>query len=205
MSRSWFLLDRHDDPPADPPDGPPAADPPATGEPDPEGASQLGDPGKKALDAMKADRNAARKALADAQKKLTEFEDRDKTDAEKLTAAKEAAEKRAQAATARAVAAEVKALAAGEFADPSDAVLLGDLSKYATSDGDVDTETIKADLAALLTSKPHLKKAAGPRSPAPDGSQGRGGTSGPVDYSKASKDEFAAELGKYGLRPRSYS
>ena len=27
---------------------------------DPEGAEQLGDPGKKALDAMKADRNAAR-------------------------------------------------------------------------------------------------------------------------------------------------
>jgi hypothetical protein len=199
---TWFNLRRHDgptDPPADPPTDPPA-DPPA----DP-AADQLGDAGKKALQEERAARKAAEKLLAERDAKLKEFEDRDKTDAEKLAEGKKTAEARAAKATARAVAAEVRAHA-GEFADPSDTALLGDLSKYVNTDGDIDTDAIKTDLAALLESKPHLKKAAaGPRGPAPDPSQGRGGDNGPTDFSKASAAEFAAELGKYGLRPKTFS
>jgi hypothetical protein len=204
-----FLLSRHDDP-ADPPADPPApggdpADPPVDG---------LGDAGKKALDAMKADRNAARAKAAAAEKlaaeqaaKLKEYEDRDKTDAEKLAAKAEAAEKVAAAATARAAAAEVRALAVAEFADPTDAVLLGDLTKYAKADGEVDIEAIKADLEKLLAAKPHLKKTgvtppANGR-PAPDPSQGRGGDNSPPDFRTADKAHFEAELAKYGLRARS--
>jgi hypothetical protein len=136
--------------------------------------------------------------------KLKEFEDRDKTDAEKLAAKVEAAEKTAQAATARAVRAEVKALADG-FADREDAVLnLGDLSAF-VKDGEVDTDAITGALGKVLERKPHLKAAPATRTPAPDPSQGRGGTNAPTDFTTATQDEFAAELGKYGLRPQSYS
>lgn len=198
---TWFNLARHDgptDPPADPPVDPPT-DPPA----DP--PADLGEAGKKALAGERAARKAAEKLAAEQAAKLREFEDRDKTDAEKLASAKDAAEKKAAAAIARAVSAEVRA-AAGDFADPSDTALLGDLSRYVADDGTIDTDAIKTDLEALLVSKPHLKKApAGPRNPAPDPSQGRGGNNGPTDFGKASKAEFDAELAKYGLRPKSHS
>jgi hypothetical protein len=193
---TWFTLSRHNepDPPADPPTDPPV-DPPA----DP-----LGDAGKKALQEERAARKAAEKALAERDAKLREFEDRDKTETEKQVAAREAAEKRAVTATARAVRAEVKA-AAGEFADPTDAVaLLGDLSKYATGD-DIDADAITADLTALLEQKPHLRKAAVRTGPRPDPSQGGGREGGPTDFKTADSAAFAAELAKYGLRPQSYS
>jgi hypothetical protein len=200
MTKHWFNLSRHDDPPVTDPVDPPA-DPPT-----PPADPALGDAGKKALAEERTARKAAEKLAAEQATKLKEFEDRDKTDAEKLTAAKEAAEKVAVAATARAVSAEVRALAAAEFADPTDAALLGDLTKYAKADGDVDVEAIKTDLAALLTAKPHLKRAAaGTGRPAPDGSQGRGGNNAPADFRTADKAAFDAELAKMGLRPRSYT
>ena len=197
INRSWFNLHRHDDPPA----GDPPADPKPT-DPAAEPAPDLGEAGKKALAEERAARKAAERLAAEQAAKLKEFEDRDKTDAEKLAAAKEAAEKRAEAATARAVKAEVKALADG-FADRDDALLnLGDLSQYA-KDGDVDTDAIAEKLAAVLAAKPHLAKPAAPRGPAPDPSQGRGGNNGADDFRTADPAAFAAELGKYGLRPRS--
>lgn len=195
----WFDLDRHDDPPADPPADPPKQDPPA----DPPKDDGLGDAGKKALQEERAARKAAEKALAERDAKLKEFEDRDKTEAEKLAAKTEAAEKRATEATGRAVKAEVKALADG-FADREDAVLnLGDLSRY-VKDGDVDTDAITEALGKVLERKPHLAKAAA-RNPAPDPSQGRGAENTPTDFRTADKAAFETELAKYGLRPRSYS
>jgi len=194
---TWFNLGRHDDPPAEPP-----ADPPA----DPPGDS-LGEAGKKALQEERAARKAAERALAEREAKLREFEDRDKTDAEKLAARADAAEKKATEATARAVKAEVKALADG-FADRDDAVLnLGDLGQY-VNDGEIDTDAISEALGKVLERKPHLARPAAtppPRSPAPDPSQGRGGANGPTDFTKASGEEFAAELAKYGLRPKTHS
>jgi hypothetical protein len=195
----WFNLARHEDPPADPPAGTPT-DPPA----DPPAGDQLGDAGKKALQEERTARKAAEKALAERDAKLREFEDRDKTDAEKLAARAESAEKLAATATARAVKAEVKALADG-FADKDDAVLnLGDLSKFVT-DGEIDTDAIAAELGKVLERKPHLGKAATPRNPAPDPSQGRGGNNAPTDFKTADAATFAAELAKFGLRPKSVS
>jgi hypothetical protein len=195
----WFDLARHDEP-TDPPANP-AADPPAD-PPKPDDA--LGDAGKKALTEERAARKAAEKLAAEQAAKLKAFEDAQKTEAEKLAERADAAEKREQAATARAVKAEVKALADG-FADRDDAVLnLGDLGQY-VKDGDVDTDAITEALSKVLERKPHLSKTTAGRTPAPDPSQGRGGETGPVDFTKASQDDFAAELGKYGLRPQSYS
>lgn len=215
---AWFRLDRHDDPePADPPQAEVQPDDPEPTEPepesDPEGADALGDAGKKALDRMKAERAAAKKeaaaakkAAADAQRRIAEYEDRDKTELEKATSRADAAEKRATAAAQRAVKAEVKALAAAEFADPTDADLLGDLARYVGDDGEVNTEQIAADLDGLLERKPHLRKQAPtpdkPKTPRPDPSQGARSETPPTDYSNAPRDELAKKLGEYGVRLR---
>lgn len=77
-------------------------------------------------------------------------------------------------ANARIVRAEVKVLAADLFADPADAALYLDLSKYdVDDDGAVDEDAIKADLVDVLKSKPHLAKTG--KGMKPDLSQGARG------------------------------
>lgn len=104
--------------------------------------------------------------------KLAAIEAAQLTDAEKSAAALAAAEKRNTDLTNRTVRAEVRALAAESFEDPSDAHLYLDLSKYVDAKGDIDADSIKADLAELLTKKAHLAKATGPARAKPDLDQG---------------------------------
>lgn len=213
----WFQLTRHDDPdPADPEavDPPePEADPAPDPDVDPEGADKLGDAGKKALDAMKAQRAEAKKtAVAEKKRadelarKVAEFEDRDKSELDKATDKAEKAEARAQAATGRAVKAEVKALAF-DFADPTDAEMLGDLSRFVDDSGEIDTDAIEADLADLLSRKPHLRKPnAEPekkRAPKPDPGQGPRPPEPAADFLSADRTEVDAELARIGHRRRS--
>lgn len=188
-------------------------------------ADALGDKGKQALVRMKAERDAAKKEarqirrdLAAQRKKVEEFEGRDKTALEKATARAEALEKRVAAATARAVRSEVKAIATEEFADSSDAAaFLGDLTKYADDDGDIDVDQITADIEDLLERKPHLRKRkadadndgareeskAKPKpKPKPDRSQGSRGGDVKTDYRKADPDDVEAELSAAGFRSR---
>lgn len=87
-----------------------------------------------------------------------QLEEASKTELQKAQEAATQSAERATQLVNRAVRAEIKALAADLFADPSDAAAFLDVSKYATDDGDVDTERISADLAELLTKKPHLGK-----------------------------------------------
>ncbi|WP_405925418.1 hypothetical protein [Streptomyces sp. NBC_00035] len=227
----WFQLSRHDDPdpavpPADPAADPapdPAVDPavdPADPDPaDPDGADQLGDAGKKALATMKAERAAAKKAAAAEKKRadelaaqVAEFQDRDKSELEKATAKAERLEAKAATATARAVKAEVKVLAAG-FADSDDAVvhLQAKMAGYATDDGEVDTETIKADLADILERKPHLRKQTaaadpppepGKQTPKPDHSQGPKPPTPPTNYRDADRSSIKAAAAQLGVRLR---
>jgi hypothetical protein len=116
-----------------------------------------------------------RPALTDEQKtKLTEFDRLEQASKTELQRAQEAATReadRAKALLSRAVKSEVKALAQG-FADPDDAAAFLDLSKYATGDGDVDSDSIKADLADLLQRKAHLAKQPETRLSAPNPAQG---------------------------------
>lgn len=58
-------------------------------------ASKLGDPGKRALDAMKRERNTARKELNDLRAQLKKYQDKDKTETERLTEARDEATTRA--------------------------------------------------------------------------------------------------------------
>ena len=74
-------------------------DQPATGD--------LGDAGKKALDAERRDKRAAEKRAADLEARLKEFEDRDKTESTRAIERAEAAEKAAAAAEARALRLEI--------------------------------------------------------------------------------------------------
>ena len=70
---------------------------------------QLGDGGKKALQEERRKARAAERQLGELQKRLQQFEDRDKTEAQKLTDAKTAAEQQAAEATAKLLRYEVAA------------------------------------------------------------------------------------------------
>ena len=72
-----------------PPDGPPAdppkpVEPPADPKPDPAPDATLGDAGKKAIDRERDARKAAEKEKKDLEARLKEYEDRDKSEAQKL-------------------------------------------------------------------------------------------------------------------------
>ncbi|HEY9412226.1 MAG TPA: cell envelope integrity protein TolA [Jiangellaceae bacterium] len=235
---TWFDLFRHDEDATSEESGATdtaeteeaAAEDPTKVETDGDKADEgLGEAGKRALAETRAERNKAkkeasdlrkalaeeRKQLAEKAKRLAEFEDKDKSETEKLVQRAEQAQKKAeeaearvQAALARAVKAEVKAFAAGQFADPEDASAFLNLADYAGEDGEVDVESIKADLESLLERKPHLRKAAPateeqPKKPKPkpDPSQGSRKEPGPLDFRTADKATLDAELQKLGVRP----
>lgn len=129
-------------------------------------------------------KNAENKSLRDRLKELEplaakakEFEDAQKSEQERLSEQLTAAQERAKAAQARAVRSEVRALAAGEFADPDDAHAFLDLDTFVGDDGEIDADGIRDSLTDLLKRKPHLAKPAdnSPRRPAPDRTQGSSG------------------------------
>ncbi|GAA5033148.1 hypothetical protein [Streptomyces siamensis] len=149
------------DPPADPAT-PPADDDPALG---PAGEKALAEWKKRAKDAEALSKTQATR--------LQEYEDRDKTEAERQADALKAAQDRAEQATRLAVSSKVEALAAGRFQDPLDAVDALQSGSYLTEDGTVDGAAITAALDDLLTRKPHWAAAEpGPRTPRPDPAQG---------------------------------
>lgn len=124
------------------------------------GAEALGDPGKKALDAMKAERTAAKaeaKAVRDefaafkaaAEGKAAEYvAEQEKRKVEDAALAK---------ANQRILKSEIRAIAAGKLADPKDALLHLDLDQFEVgNDGEVDTAAITAAIEDLVKSKPYL-------------------------------------------------
>jgi hypothetical protein len=215
--RRWaFDLARFDDPvvppvPAPPPVSAPPTDPPVDPPADPPADPATGDVAKALADAEKwkalsRQNEAKAKANADAAKELADIKASQLSDTEKLTTAKEAAEKRAADAVKRAVKAEVKALAADAFADPTDAVDALAAADYVDDSGEIDIDAIKVRLGELLEAKPHWKKAtapAAPPAPRPDPSQGARPPAPPTNFKDASKEEFAAEAARLGIKPRS--
>lgn len=148
---------------------------------------------------LRADKEALSKRevlTPEQQKKIAEYDRLAEASKSELDKAQEAAQtnaQRAQALLDRAVNAEIRALASG-FADPEDAAAFLSGKKYADDDGDIDTAAIKADLADLLTRKPHLAAAdagTGRRAPRPDPTQASG-ANGAAPTSPAT--EFASIL-----------
>ncbi|MCP2248180.1 hypothetical protein [Lentzea aerocolonigenes] len=168
--------------PAQPPATPPAQPPAPVTEP----PADTSTPDYKALyeqaqtKLTKAE-STAREHSAKA-KRLDEIEASQQTEAERATARATAVEQQLATMRRTAVDAEIRAAATG-WADPSDAPrYLDDRDRYLTEDGTVDTAAITADLAAVLTQRPHLARVDGPRRPAPDPSQGqRHGPSGTAE------------------------
>ncbi|MCA1218693.1 hypothetical protein [Streptomyces sp. 8L] len=166
--------------PAAPPEGEPNPAEPA-GTTDEPGTDQLGDAGKRAIDAMKQQRNAARDSarpwtdLAD-ELGLTPEEIRAKlkpAEPDPAQMARDAQREAVQKANRRILRAEVKAAAAGRLRDAGDALVHLDLDKFAVGeDGDVDQDELSEALDDLLARKPYLAKDDGPRTPAPDPAQG---------------------------------
>lgn len=137
------------------------------GEGDPPGAEHLGDPGKKALETMKAERKAAKdeaareKARADAlqaEKDGKQAEhaaqlEREKVQAEALGKANE-----------RILKAELRAAATGKLSDPADALRFLDLGKFEVgADGEVPEDEIAKAIEDLVQSKPYLAAQGGKR------------------------------------------
>lgn len=126
---------------------------------EPEGAEQLGDSGKKALDSMKSrwqTERDRRKAIETELAKLKEStSSAQQTEVEKArTAAR--AEALAEVLKDRALD-RVETKAAKLFADPEDArALLASKVDEFIDDGKVDTDAIDKALADLLKRKPHL-------------------------------------------------
>ncbi len=131
------------------------------------GEESLGDPGKRALDAMKQARNEAREQAAAMKAQLealqakiagTEAEHAARLERERVQA--EAVAK----ANERILRAEVRAAAAGKLNDPADALRYLDLSDLEVSaDGETDAAAIAARLEDLIKSKPYLAAPVAPR------------------------------------------
>lgn len=161
----------------------PPAEPASAGDPTPAGDPPLGPAGEKALAEWKQRAKAAEQLAKDQSAQLQEFEDAQKTEAQKLAERAEAAEQRAAKATQQAVASHIRAAATGLLADPQDAVDALRGGEFLGADGEIDGDSVKAALDALLERKPHWKADQGPRNPRPDPSQGPrpGGTVGVED------------------------
>ena len=122
-----------------------------------EGEDALGDPGKKALDAMKAERNAAKAELttmrqeagrlkAAAEGREAEWETERKADADRESKFRN-----------KYLSAEIKAAAKGALSDPEDAFKFLNLADFEVTDsGDVDSNAIAAAITNLITTKPYL-------------------------------------------------
>lgn len=180
-----------------------------TGAEDVEGADQLGDAGKKALDAMKAERNAAKAAalkadtdrkalLAELQQLRNAEADRSRTDEERT---REQERRNAeQAATAKAnqrlLRSEIRAAAAGKLADPADALAFLDLTSFDVDDeGDVNQDQISAAIADLVEKRPYLAAAATAKKvfPAADAGAARKGQEGPKQLTREDLNSMSAE------------
>lgn len=148
---------------------------------------QLGDAGKRALQAERKARQEAEKARADLEKELNTFRDAQKTEHEKaLDRATKETEQRVRSevletANKRLVKAHLTAAAAGKLADPSDAATFIDPKQFKVDDdGEVDSKALNNAIDDLIKSKPHL--AANARSSNGDWGGGpRGKSSGGKD------------------------
>lgn len=180
----------------------PTTDPAAEGaegdqDDDPEGADQLGDPGKKALDTMKSKLKAERERRRELERLLAERDKPADGDAPDPEAIVRQAEQAALAkANERIIRAEVKAAAAGKLADPADAYKFLDLSQFEVdADGNLDADEVADAIEDLLKSKPYLAAQGGPTKPRFQGtadSGARKGTGRPAQLTEADVKRLAA-------------
>jgi len=167
---------------------------PATGDATENTTDQLGDPGRKALDAERKARRDAEKSARELERRLKELEDRDKSDLQLLQ--ETLAEKDAQLAELpKQIRSQVVRFASmasrAGFLDPEDALLNIDVDLG-------DPEAVQAALTDLTERKPHLVRQPAtpkpadklPARPTPHGGQLLGTPAGDQD----AKERAAAAL-----------
>lgn len=152
------------------------------------GEEALGDAGKRALDAMKTERNEERRRRREAEQEL----ERIKAEAaaqgkpaeeQALDAARREAEQAVMArVNDRIVKAEVRAAATGKLADPTDALRFIDLSSIEVGeDGAVDGAAVADAIADLIKTKPYLATGARPAPGSADGGPRKAATDPTID------------------------
>lgn len=145
---------------------------------DPEGADQLKDAGKQALQRMKDRLKAERAKRVQAEKDLAAARAPKGDDADADSIRTQAETAATQRANARIVRADVRAAAAGRLSDPSDALRYIDLEQFdVDDDGATDEDAIREAVDDLLEHRPYLA-AQGQRRHG-DGGNGPRGTSRP--------------------------
>ncbi|WP_406199261.1 hypothetical protein OG331_23050 [Streptomyces sp. NBC_01017] len=185
--------------PAEPTEVDDALDPDGDGnvDDDPEGADQLGDPGKKALASMKDKLKAEREKRRGLEAQLAELN----KPAEGATPDPDALLRQAEQTAAaryneRIVRAEVKAAAAGKLADPADAYRFLDLSQFEVDgDGNVDADEVAEAIDDLIQSKPYLAAQGGSTKPRFQGtadSGARKGNARPTQLTEADVKRLSA-------------
>jgi hypothetical protein len=170
---------------------------PAQDDDDPEGAQDLGDAGKKALDTMKSKWRAERDKRRQLEEQLaaaTKPAEGDQPDPDALV---RQAEQAAMAkANERIVKAEVKAAAAGKLADPADALVYLDPSQFdVDDDGNVDADEVADAIEDLLKRKPYLAAQGGitKRFQGTADSGARKGTGKPAQLTEADVKRLSAQ------------
>lgn len=164
---------------------------------DPEGADQLGDPGKKALASMKDRLKAEREKRRGLEAQLAELSKPAEGSQPDQDALLRQAEQTAAARfNERIVRAEVKAAAAGKLADPADAYKFLDLSHFEVDDdGNVDADEVAEAIDDLLKSKPYLAAQGGSTKPRFQGtadSGARKGNARPTQLTEADVKRLSA-------------
>jgi hypothetical protein len=124
-----------------------------------EAVPELGDPGKRALDAERNARRAAERAVKEAQAELEKLREASLSETERAIsqARREAREEATRDLNSRLVRAEAKAVATGRLADPEDIVRYVDLSQFEVDEnGNVDVKALNKEIDTLLKAKPYL-------------------------------------------------
>lgn len=188
-----------EEPPAAPGEPPASATPPPAEPPaeTPPGDGELGDKGKRAIDAMKAERDAAktaaREALARAEAAETALANKDKP-AEQVAldeAEKRGSDAATKAANERVIRSEIKAAAALKLTNPDDALAFINPSDFTVDEnGEVDQTALKDAVDQLLVARPYLAAANAPRF---DGA-GDGGAGAPPKPNESLQEALAAAV-----------
>lgn len=114
-------------------------------------SDQLGEAGKRAIEAMKRERNAARKEAAEARAKAKQYEDANKTESERLQEALVTHQSRAEKAEAALKRREIAELRAPEHATVAQ---IKAVAKRLAGESDDDLEADADELFALLAPAP---------------------------------------------------
>lgn len=125
-------------------------------------SDQLGEAGKRAIEAMKRERNAARKEAAEARAKAKQYEDANKTESERLQEALAAHQSRAEKAEAALKRREVAESRAPEHATVAQ---IKAVAKRLAGETDDELEADADELFALLAPAPEPKPAKTPSRP----------------------------------------